>query len=868
MTGAEGQAEAGGGAPKRRRAGQHALLRIGLPVAVVAISIAVLHRLATEARWVDVRADIAATPAATLGLALVFTLASFVALSLLDVLALAEIEERRVPKGLAALTGASAIAISNLLGFSYLTATSIRLRVYASFDVDTRRVAGVFALGWLSFSASVMLLLGVQFLVHPGGGVHLPFLQARTESAIGLTLLALVGGGFAYLAAGHRRWHVGRFSITLPRLRTAALMTLASAADLLMCALVLYTLLPADLAAGFPQVFLVFVAAVALGVFSHAPGGLGVFEATVVAGLGAGGRPDVLAALVLYRLVYTLFPFLVAALGLALAWGLASREAAGRLVITAYRLSQPLVPFLAAGLAILSGVTLLVSGALPSDPDRLRLLQGIQPLPLLEASNLTGSVAGVLLLVVARGLYRRLARAWAVAVGLLCVGLAASLLRGLDVETALALLLAVSLLAAFRPAFYRRAGAGALRLSGPWILSLATLLATLVWIGVFAHAHVAYRDALWWEFAWHGDASRFLRASLAGAVVLAGISLNSLLSGRPPAAPPEPIPEAVRSILSASPASGARLALTGDKSFLVSADGRAFVSYADTGRTLITMGDPVGPADSARALIWEFRRKADLAGRRCAFFGIAPDYLPTYLDMGLSLLKIGEVARVELAGFSLEGPQRKDFRYATRRAAREGCAFEVIPAAEIEPLLPELRRISDAWLAVKQGEEKGFALGAFDETYLKNFDHVVLRDASGRILAFANLWLGADLNEVAPDLMRYDPDGPAYAMDALFGELMLWAKAQGYHWFNLGAAPFAGMENRPYASLWTRIGSLLYEHGEYFYHFEGLRAFKQKFDPVWTPKYLAGPGGLAAPRILYEINELISGGFRGLIQGD
>ena len=63
-----------------------------------------------------------------------------------------------------------------------------------------------------------------------------------------------------------------------------------------------------------------------------------------------------------------------------------------------------------------------------------------------------------------------------------------------------------------------------------------------------------------------------------------------------------------------------------------------------------------------------------------------------------------------------------------------------------------------------------------------------------------------------------------------------------------------------------RIGSFVYEHGEQFYHCEGLRSFKQKFNPVWTPNYLASPGGLAAPRILYEVNVLISGGVVGLLK--
>jgi phosphatidylglycerol lysyltransferase len=133
-------------------------------------------------------------------------------------------------------------------------------------------------------------------------------------------------------------------------------------------------------------------------------------------------------------------------------------------------------------------------------------------------------------------------------------------------------------------------------------------------------------------------------------------------------------------------------------------------------------------------------------------------------------------------------------------------------------------------------------------------------------VAFANLFQGANRHELSLDLMRYDPNGPNFAMDALFGNLMLWGAEQGFHWFSLGAAPFSGIENRRLASVWNRIGGFVFEHGEEFYHFEGLRAFKQKFNPVWTPNYLASPGGLAAPRILYEVNGLVSGGVVGLLK--
>lgn len=113
--------------------------------------------------------------------------------------------------------------------------------------------------------------------------------------------------------------------------------------------------------------------------------------------------------------------------------------------------------------------------------------------------------------------------------------------------------------------------------------------------------------------------------------------------------------------------------------------------------------------------------------------------------------------------------------------------------------------------------------------------------------------------------MRFGADAPRGAMDYLFVELMLWGKSQGYKWFNLGMAPLSGLEQHPLAPAWHRIGSFVFRHGEHFYNFEGLKNYKAKFDPVWAPKYLMSPGGLALPRILTDVSVLIAGGVKELI---
>ncbi|MFO0005547.1 MAG: phosphatidylglycerol lysyltransferase domain-containing protein, partial [bacterium] len=84
-----------------------------------------------------------------------------------------------------------------------------------------------------------------------------------------------------------------------------------------------------------------------------------------------------------------------------------------------------------------------------------------------------------------------------------------------------------------------------------------------------------------------------------------------------------------------------------------------------------------------------------------------PDHLSIYLDQGLTLLKLGEDGRVRVAGFTLDGGQRSHLRNSMNRLDRLGCEFEVVPPSAVPALLPELRAISDDWLASKATTEKG-----------------------------------------------------------------------------------------------------------------------------------------------------------------
>jgi phosphatidylglycerol lysyltransferase len=337
------------------------------------------------------------------------------------------------------------------------------------------------------------------------------------------------------------------------------------------------------------------------------------------------------------------------------------------------------------------------------------------------------------------GLQRRLDAAYILTVILLIIGIAASILKGLDYEEALTLLAILTAVLPARRHFYRKASLFSQRFNAGWIAAIIIVLSCSVWLGFYAYRHVEHADSLWWRFTLDSNASRFLRG-MVGAVVMGLVfSLAHLLRAAPP--PRKPTTDdlaAAERVVRQSPATTAQLALLGDKYFLFHPSGDAFIMYGIEGRSWIAMGDPVSRTDRWSDLIWQFRELSDRYGGWTVFYEVGYKHLHLYVDLGLSLLKLGEEARVPLAEFSLEGSARKGLRYTRRRLEKEGCRMEVLAPEQVKAHMAELKEISDTWLAQKNTREKGFSLGRFDPDYIcRNPVAVVLRNEY--IFAFANL---------------------------------------------------------------------------------------------------------------------------------
>jgi phosphatidylglycerol lysyltransferase len=855
-----------GDSPRRAAPARHVIPRwvpALVAAAVAALALGVLHRELRAYRLHDITARIAALPTGRVVLACALTILGFAVLAGYDALALRYLGRRLSPRRIA-FASFVGYAFSQLLGYTLLTGGSIRYRLWSRWGLSAVEVARAVAFDIVTSWLGVVALGGVTLM-----------LASRTASIgldVRLDLRIAIGAMLIVIVLCYLAWNVARRPLVIRGWRVAppgpalALAQLGlSSLDWLLAASVLFALLPATRlpAAAFFEAYLL---AQVAGIVSQLPGGIGVFESVLVLLLRPYiPAPDILGALIAYRAVYYLAPFAIASLALG-TLELRRRTIRETWAVRAVRRWLPaLLPDALSVMTFAAGVVMLASGVTPAVAGRLAWLDSVLPLGVIEVSHFVGSVVGVALLILARGLRRRLDAAYHLVIVALGVGIAASLLKGGDYEEALLLTAVLGLVLPSRRHFYRHAALTTEPWSPGWTVAVLLALGSTVWLGLFAYRHVAYSGDLWWEFALRGDAPRFLRATAGAIAVVLAFGLMRLLG--PPRGritlPTRAEADRAAAIAYCSGQVNAYLGSVGDKALLFGPGG-GLLMYAVSGRSWVALGDPIGSPEERAELAWRFKDMADRYGGWPVFYEASPESLPLFVDLGLSLVKLGEEARVRLATFSLEGGSRKGLRRTVRSVENAGAAFEVIAPGDVPALLPELRRVSDAWLAEKNTREKGFSLGRFDEAYLRRFPVAVAR-RDGRVLAFANVWPSASLEELSVDLMRHEPAAPRGVMEYVLVQLMLWGKREGYDWFNLGMAPLAGLPRRARAPRWGNVGGVVYRHGEHFYHFRGLRAYKEKFDPVWEPRYLASPGGLALPRILANLATLIGGGLRGVV---
>ena len=797
---------------------------------VLALSWQTLRGVHTQ----DVRVVLRALHARELTIAALVTMVNIAIMGLYDVMAFRQTKTLAIERW---RFGAVAFCWSNFLTLGPVAGPAIRFWLYRSRVTDLSELHHGIVSVVIAFTSGLAgWTLAVLVVSRTGGGM------------LGAGLLAL---GFVLAAAWLGRsiaQRIERFAgPAAGGVRTIEL-ALVGWLDWLLAAVVFVSCMHATgrAAPGLQIVDGFFVGQV-IGLVSLVPGGFGSSDAFWIARLPF-DQSVTAAALGAYRFIYYVAPWFAASMVL-LSW---ATRMSSRRVDVARRITASLVGG--------GGVLMILSSASPALHARLSLLELYVPLPLVEAGQLAAALAGLLLLVLARGLARGYRSAFKLTLALLLLAGFSSLLKGLDWEEAV-VLGTIGLAAWSQSALFDRAS------GGDWLewadLGLAfAALVLFVLFGTFSHHIGASAFERWTSIGYRLQSARFLRTAASMVFAVSAAALYVLI--RTPVRFERPDEDDIRRALQAHATYGSgttpMMVAVGDKSVFFDGQ-RGFCMYRTIGPYLTVFSDPIVRAPSERSAFIDalFAFAANL-DRRPLFYQISVDWIPLLHDRGYHLFKLGEEAQVHLDRLTLDGHAGKMNRQILRRAERDGLAFRIMPAEEADARMPELAEISDGWLRAKGVIERQFSIGFFDPAYIRRFPCAVVETAGDdrRLLAFANLLEGPRREELSVDLMRYRTDGPG-VMDFLLLSVMLDGKHRGYRRFNLGMAPLASVGEHRRARIGERLAGLAFRRGEQWYNFQGVRFYKQKFDPEWVPRYMAYQSALEWPVALAHVSALIAG---------
>jgi len=271
------------------------------------------------------------------------------------------------------------------------------------------------------------------------------------------------------------------------------------------------------------------------------------------------------------------------------------------------------------------------------------------------------------------------------------------------------------------------------------------------------------------------------------------------------------------------------------------------VPYEVTRRVAIVLGDPIGPPERARAAVEAFASHCERHDWINAFYQAENPEL--YRSLGYRLIPVGSDAVVRPAGFSLSGKRKADLRYAVRRCEREGIRFQLLPGPEAwERHSDQLRTVSTSWFRTGKGPEMRFSLGTL-ETVRDPATTTGLAFAPGGDLPAFVTWLPVPARRGwTLDLMRRRPDAPNGLMEALIVHSLEQAALAGLAEVSLGVAPLS-LSGFP-TSISTRLLGRVYGRLDRFRSGRTLTKFKAKFAPHWEPRYLAVADTVVVPEVL------------------
>jgi lysylphosphatidylglycerol synthetase-like protein (DUF2156 family)/UDP-2,3-diacylglucosamine pyrophosphatase LpxH len=512
---------------------------------------------------------------------------------------------------------------------------------------------------------------------------------------------------------------------------------------------------------------------------------------------------------------------------------------------------------IAATAIALAGVVNIVSALSPPLRGRLESAKDVVPLVAAETAAARVALAGVALLLLARGVRRGQRHAWQLALALLTGSAALHVIKGVDLEETAGALVVAGYLWVHRRAFRARTDRPAV-LRGLVTLAAGALLAVVSATAAIELVHhdrprppigraildVLFRMAGSTQYNVPGRVDGLIGPALLavsiGLLVAAGwIVFRPVVTHRH-----HHHDDRARARDVVARYGGdtlAYFALRDDKSYFFC--GSSMVAYAVVGGIALVSPDPIGP-QVERVEVWSaFRKFTDEHAWPIAVMAASESWLPIYRSAGMHDLYVGDEAVVDVTRFSLEGGRAKGLRQAVNRVAKHGYTSAFYDPAHLPADLKS--KLVELMTKSRKGDvERGFSmtLGRVFDPEDKDLLLAVAFGPDREPAAFCQYVPAADIEGYSLDLMRRaDEDGesvPNGVTDFVVVETIDHLKQRGCRGLALNFATMrAVMAGESGDSITQRVERWLLQKMSESMQIESLWYFNAKYDPDWRPRY-------------------------------
>jgi glycosyltransferase 2 family protein len=287
---------------------------IGASLFIIAFAITTLVRTLKGVDTGVILTALTEIPHGNIALAALCVVCAFCTLTFYDFFALRTIGKRHVPYRIAAMSSFTSYSIGHNIGATVFTGGAIRFRIYSDYGLNAIDVAKICFLSGLTFWLGNLVVLGIGMVYHPWAASAMDLLPEAMNRLIGIGCLSGIVMYFIWLMLGENRRELGQngWKVVLPSARLTLVQVLIGVVDLSFCATAMYLLVPLQPHIDFMSLAVVFILATLLGFASHAPGSIGVFDAAMLVALPQFGREQLLATLLVFRVLYFVIPFSIA----------------------------------------------------------------------------------------------------------------------------------------------------------------------------------------------------------------------------------------------------------------------------------------------------------------------------------------------------------------------------------------------------------------------------------------------------------------------------------------------------------------------------------------------------------------------------